>query len=115
MLGITRFRPSMRAHHAPLLPLIFFVSALRFSASASNATMQTALSMADIRYVVAWDDTLRPCDLARLARVCRDWHDVAEAALWADLPDLTYLLKLMPRHLWSYVRSTSTLTTRMAH
>lgn len=79
------------------------------------ATMQTALSMADIRYVVAWDDTLRPCDLARLARVCRDWQDVAEAALWADLPDLTYLLKLMPRHLWSYVRSTPTLTTRMAH
>ncbi|KAL1660002.1 hypothetical protein GGF50DRAFT_64105 [Schizophyllum commune] len=64
--------------------------------------MQTALSMADIRHVVAWDDTLRPCDLARLARVCRDWQDVAEAALWADLPDLTYLLKLMPRHLWSY-------------
>ncbi|KAI5884826.1 uncharacterized protein SCHCODRAFT_02673843 [Schizophyllum commune H4-8] len=64
--------------------------------------MQTALSTADIRYLIAWDATLRPCDLAHLARVSHDWQDVAEAALWADLPDLTYLLKLMPRNLWSY-------------
>ncbi|KAL1749615.1 hypothetical protein FB107DRAFT_252705 [Schizophyllum commune] len=64
--------------------------------------MPSALSIPEICLLVASDVSLRHIDLAHLALVSRDWHAIADAVLWADLPDLTYLLRLLPGQLWRY-------------
>ncbi|KAL1657935.1 hypothetical protein GGF50DRAFT_68233 [Schizophyllum commune] len=72
--------------------------------------MPSALSIPEICLLVASDVSLRHIDLAHLALVSRDWHAIADAVLWADLPDLTYLLRLLPGQLWRYHVSLSLLS-----
>ena len=35
-------------------------------------------------------------DLCRLARVSRDWRDLATPFIWENLPNIFYLLALLP-------------------
>ena len=62
--------------------------------------MHPALHLDELRTLIARSDGLRQRDLFSLALVSQDWRNVAEPVLWEDLPNIVYLLKLMPRDCW---------------
>ncbi|KAI5885899.1 uncharacterized protein SCHCODRAFT_02642752 [Schizophyllum commune H4-8] len=58
----------------------------------------------EIQEIICSDKALSRKDRARLARVCKHWHAVADAAVWRHIGGLESLLRLLPKDAWTEPR-----------